>query len=95
MPFLLVVIAILLIVTGARGTYPQLTALLKSDFTGPHNFGNWIIALGALGLMGYVPELQKFSRAMLALVMIALFLSQRGFFTQFQAAISGTGGQTQ
>jgi hypothetical protein len=91
MPFLLVVIAILLIVTGARGTYPQLAQLLKSDFTGSHNFGNWIIAFGAVGLVGYVPDLQKFSRMFLTLLMVALFLSERGFFTRFQQAIAGGG----
>lgn len=91
MPFALLVIAILLVVTGARGTYPQLKTLLIQDFTGQHNFLNWIVALGAVGLLGYVPDLQKFSRAMLALIIICLFLSEKGFFTKFQQAIASAG----
>ena len=85
------VIGLLLIVSGARGTYPQLKALLISDFTGQGNFLNWIVAIGAVGIVGYVPELQKFSRMFLVLLLVSLFLSQQGFFTKFQAAVSGAG----
>jgi hypothetical protein len=91
MPFALIVLAVLLIVSGARGTYPQLKALLIADFTGQHNFLNWIVALGAVGLLGYVPELQKFSRAFLTLLIVCLFLSEKGFFTKFQQAIASAG----
>lgn len=94
MPFALIVIAVLLIVSGARGTYPQLKVLLIADFTGQHNFMNWIVALGAVGLLGYVPELQKFSRMFLALLIVSLFLAEKGFFAKFQQAISGAGAQT-
>ena len=94
MPFALIVIAVLLIVSGARGTYPQLKALLIADFTGQHNFLNWIVALGAVGLLGYDPEMQKFSRVFLGLLIVCLFLSEKGFFTKFQQAVSSAGATT-
>lgn len=96
MPLALIIIGLLLIVSGARGTYPQLKQLLISDMTGPHNFLLWIVALGGVGCLGYIPQLEKFSRVFLALVIISMFLAEKGFFTKFMSALqnlsSGTGG---
>ena len=92
MPFALITIGLLLIVSGARGTYPQLKALLISDFTGQGNFMVWMLAIGATGMVGYIPRLETLSRVFLSLVFVSMLLSQRGFFTRFQAAIAGLGG---
>jgi hypothetical protein len=91
MPFALMIIGILLVVAGARGkqTYTELKDLLVSDFTGDHNFFSWILALGVAGMFGYVPGMQKLSRAFLFLIFVGLFLANgKGFFRQFQSALA-------
>lgn len=85
MPFALVVIGLVLIVTGLRDTYVQLGQQLQSDGV---PFTKWALAIFAVGALGYIPELRRFSHWFLALIMIAIILAQRGFFTKFQAAIN-------
>lgn len=92
MPFALGIIGILLIVSGARGTYPQLKELLVKDFTGQGNFFYWIVAIGVVGSVGYVPSMEKFSRAFLALIIVAMVLSHRGFFAKFMQALQSVQG---
>lgn len=90
MPFALGIIGILLIVAGARGTYGDLKNLLMEDFTGSGNFFYWIIALGVAGSAGYVPGLEKVSRAFMALLIISMILANGrngGFFQKFTQAL--------
>lgn len=94
MPFALGIIGLLLIVSGARGTYPQLKGLLVEDFTGEGNFFYWIIAIGVVGSIGYVPGAEKFSRMFLALIILSMLIAQQrkgnlggGFFTKFSDAL--------
>lgn len=97
MPFALTIIGLLLVVTGFQNTHAQLGKQITSDFTGKNNFIYWIAALGAVGALGYVKELEPFSRAFLVLILIGIFLSNKGFFSQFNAALtqsSGTNVQT-
>lgn len=88
MPFILTIGGLLLIVTGFQNTHKQLGNQLVSDFTGQNNFIFWVAALGAVGALGYVKELEPFSRAFLVLILIGIFLSHKGFFTQFNTALS-------
>lgn len=83
MPFILILFGILLVVVGIRNTQGQLGSLLVSDFTGTPNFWYWVAAIFIIGALGYVDELKTPSRAMLALVLITLILSNRGFFANF------------
>lgn len=87
MPFALVLIGILLVVVGFQDTYKQLGTQVQKDFTGPGNFVYWIISIGVIGALGYVKELQTFSRITLGLIILVLFLSNKGFFNQFNSAI--------
>lgn len=92
MPFALGVIGILLIVAGARGTYPQLKDLLVDDFSGDKSFWMWIVALGITGSIGYVPGLERFSRLFMLLIVISMVLAQSrgnrgGFFEKFMSAL--------
>ena len=87
MPFALIIIGLLLIISGARGTYSDLKTLLVEDFTGPGNFFYWIVAVGVAGCLGYVPGLERFSRAFLGLVILAMILAHRGFFKKFMEAL--------
>lgn len=90
MPFALIIAGLVLLVAGVRGTYPQLLATVKGDFTGPNNFIYWTIAILVVGCAGYIPAIRPLSRSFLVLIIIGLILSNRGFFNKFQSAISTT-----
>lgn len=83
MPFVLLAIGLLLVVTSIRGTVFDLGRLVVGDFTGQPNFFYWIVALFIIGALGYVDELQAPSRMLLALVIVVLILSNKGFFNKF------------
>ncbi len=88
MPFALVVIGLILIVTGARDTYKEFGTLVAGEFTGEKNFTYWVVAIGAIGMLGYSETLRPFSRAFLALILIAMVIANRGLFDQFTRAIN-------
>jgi len=79
-PFALVTIGLLLIITGAKNTYPQFGAQLRADFTGPGNFTYWLVALGAVGAVGYIPKLRNVSTAFLALILVGMIVRNGGIF---------------
>lgn len=87
MPFALVFIGLLLIVTGAKNTYREFGAELTADFTGQGNFTWWIASLGTIGALGYIKELQTFSRLFMTLIIVAMILSNRGVFAQATSAL--------
>lgn len=93
MPFVIFFIGILMLVSGLRNTAtapasPNLVTLVKGDFTGKDNFVYWVIAIMVLGALGYIDELKSLSTSLLVLVIVVLFLSNGGFFTKFEQAIS-------
>jgi hypothetical protein len=87
MPFALVLIGLVMIVTGAKDTYKQFGDELISDFTGPGNFTWWIASVGAVGAVGYIPQMEKLSRAFMALVIISMLISNRGVFSKLTAGL--------
>ena len=89
MPFALVFIGLMMIVSGARDTHQAFGAQLTKDFTGPGNFTYWLVALGGLGAIGYIDKIRPLSHAFMALVIISMILSNGGFFAKFTAAIQG------
>jgi hypothetical protein len=95
MPLFFLAVAIAAIVTGLRGTQGQLLSLLKSDFTTSNNFGIWILAIVAVGSLGYIPGFKTVSNGLLILVVIVLVLSNKGFFSQFSSAVTSIGSSTQ
>lgn len=88
MPFALVVFGIILIVTGSKATYKDLGAAIAADFTGPNNFTWWLAAIGGIGALGYVETLKPFSRIFMVLVIVAMILSNKGFFAKLNEAIA-------
>lgn len=88
MPFALVTIGLLMIVTGAKGTQDELGSQLLKDFTGEGNFLYWIVAIGAIGSLGYIKPIEPFSRAFMALVVIAMVIRNGGFFDKFTQALT-------
>lgn len=87
MPYALVIAGLILIVSGVRDTHSQLGAQLKADLTGSNNFSQYALALFAVGAVGYIDRLRAASTAFMALILIALVLSNKGFFTKFREAI--------
>lgn len=83
-----------MIVTGVKDTYRCLASELQTEFTGDpkNNFVWWVVAIGGVGALGYVPVLRPFSKAFLTLVIIVIILAQSkngggGFFGELQAAL--------
>lgn len=75
MPFFFVVVGIMLVVTGVKNTHVAFGKQVASDFTGDRNFFVWVTALGSLGAIGYVPKLRPFANTFMALVIVAMVLS--------------------
>lgn len=99
MPFALIVIGLMLVVTGVRGTQSQLFTLVEGDFTGQDNFIYWALSILIIGAIGYIPQFKGLSRAFMGLVVVVLFLFTNknasasgggGFFQEFQSAISSS-----
>lgn len=85
MPYALVIIGLVLVVTGVRNTHLQMAAQLQSDAV---PFTKTAIAIGMVGALGYVDELRGLSRLFMALIILALFLANKGFFGKLQEAIN-------
>lgn len=90
MAFVLIIVGLLMIISGGRGTYAQFGSQVASEFQGQNNFTYQMIALGAIGMLGYIPQLQTISRWALAFILIVLVLNskQGSFISQFQNALS-------
>ena len=102
MPFALILVGLLLVVAAVRNTVTDnsttgtkgLTTLIKGDFTGQNNFIYWLVAILLIGALGYVDSLRSLSRAFMALILVALFLTGKqgiNFFTGFQSALANLG----
>lgn len=96
MGLVLLLVGLLMVITGGRGTYAQFGTLVASEFTGPiipskgtpsTNFTTWLLAIGMIGSLGYISALQTISRLFMVLILLAIFLGQKGFFAQFSAAL--------
>jgi len=87
MPFALVTIGLLMIVTGARNTFGAMGRQIAGDFTGPGNFTYWLLSIGTVGAVGYAAPMRKFSIMFMTLILLAMVLAHKGFFNQFYAAI--------
>lgn len=93
MAFALIFIGILLFVSAYNNNVAAFANQLKSDVVGSKGFIVWVTALFIVGAVGYIPALKNVSRALLVLIIVVLFLANKGVFTQFTAAITGTGEQ--
>jgi hypothetical protein len=100
MPFIILLVGAVFLITGLRGTWRQLGSLLAQDFTGPNNFGIWLFAFFLVGSVGYIPGWKRFSDAFLLLIVISILIANdqngSGFFTNLQGVMSGNAvGQNQ
>lgn len=92
MPFALAFIGLLLIITGFQDSYKALGNQVQKDFTGPQSFIYWLISLGLIGALGYVPELKTFSRLTLGFIIIVIFVAYNkqgiNLFQNFNSGIA-------
>lgn len=89
MPFVFIVVGIGLVVVAVRGTQATAFSLLQSEFSGPNSFIKWALAIFILGAIGYIPTVRPVTRALLALVLLVIFLKNgKGLFAQFNAQIA-------
>jgi hypothetical protein len=80
--FALIIIGLFMLITGVRGTHGELAALLKDDFTGENNYLKWVLAMLVVGSLGYIRPIRPVANGILALVIMTLFLSNKGFFAK-------------
>lgn len=90
MSLALLVIGIVFVVSAVRGTSSDLFTLIHGDFTGQNNFLYWLLGLGLVGAIGYIPKLKSFSTAFLTLIIVAILLSHKGFFADLQSALASS-----
>lgn len=87
MPFVFLIIGVMLLVAGVRNTQSQLFSLVASDFSLGQGFSKsyvaWMAAIFGIGAIGYYKPIRPISDAFLILVIIVLFLSNKGVFSQF------------
>ena len=105
MPFALLIIGAVFLVSAVKGTTDGpagLYALLVGDFTGQGNFVYWVAAILIIGALGYIPKAKPVSVALLGLVLVVLFLAKgdpskfagAGFFEKFTQGLASTQGTT-
>jgi hypothetical protein len=85
MPFILLIIGGILIVTAFRNTYGDLATELETDVPA---FFPWALALAAVGALGWVPGLRPVSRWLLALVLVVLVMKN---YSAFFSNLKGLG----
>lgn len=80
MPFALIIVGAVLLIVAVRNRVQPFFTQVTADLTNGGNFKGsyaaWAIALLIVGVVGYLPSLQKLSRVFLVLIVIAIVLSQ-------------------
>lgn len=97
MPFALIIIGAVMVIAAVKNTQGTLGQLVKGDFTGPNNFIFWLAAMFLIGAIGYIPKAKGIATALLALVIVVLFLTKGnpqgvggGFFAQLTKGLQST-----
>jgi hypothetical protein len=102
MPFLFIIIGTIMLTAAVRNTVSDFTdtagrttdglvTLIKDDFTGPGNFVYWVVSIMLIGAIGYIKPLEPVSRMFLVLVIIVMFIGNKGkVFQQFNDALKRT-----
>jgi hypothetical protein len=88
MPIALLAVAGLMIVSAWKGTEEELGVLVASEFTGSGNFLYWLAAVAVVGGLGMVPVMRTPSRWLIALILVAMFLSHTGIIANAFSALS-------
>lgn len=95
MPIILIILGALIAVSSIQDTHRKLWRVTSGAFTGKDNFIYWVIALVAVGAVGYVGtetgKLRNFSVYFMILIIIVMLLSNnkdgKNFFEMFMQEI--------
>jgi hypothetical protein len=88
MPFIVLVIAAIILITAIHGTHGDLATALEQDIPG---YFKWAAAIAAIIGLGYLPGFERISRWLLVLVAVVVVLTQgKGIFAGFQQFLQGT-----
>lgn len=94
MPVFMIFVGLILLVAAIRGTQKDLFEVLRDDFTGSGNYFVWVVAVGVIVAFGYIEKLRPISNAFLTLVVVVIFLANKGlipsFFAQVKEGTQGT-----
>lgn len=83
MAFVLLIFGAAFVMAGFHDNASKLFQQIGNEFTGTPSFGKWVIAILIIGGIGYIKPVKQIADAFLILVLIVLFLSNRGFFAKF------------
>ncbi len=75
MPLIILIVALILIVSGFRGTSTDLFGLIKDD---SKQFIVYLFLIGTVGAVGYFTALRPIANAFLTLMILALVLGVAG-----------------
>ncbi|MGO9484679.1 MAG: hypothetical protein ACLPX9_08860 [Rhodomicrobium sp.] len=79
----LIIIGLPLVNTAAQDTYVELGRQVHSDFTPQKGSFLWYaVAIIVAGALGYIMKLRAISIGLVSLILLALFLSDKTFFSQ-------------
>lgn len=79
-----ILLGIIAVVVAIRNTYADLGNLIAGDL-GDSQFWAWLIAIGVIVAVGYIPYFRTMSRWFLALVILVFVLKNgTGFFDQLR-----------
>lgn len=98
MPFALLIIGAVTLISAVKNTQGDLVGLIKKDFSnsdGQPSFIYWLVAILVIGAVGYIPKIKPLSVAFLGLLVLVMFLAKGdpskasgGFFEKFTQAIN-------
>jgi hypothetical protein len=92
MPIFFIVVGVLLVIVGVNNKMQELGALAKEGFQpsgSQPGFHIWLVAIFLVGSLGYIKTVKPIANAFLALVVVSMILSNRGFFDKFTSALKG------
>lgn len=86
MAFLVIMIGAVLGMVAYNDTQDQLATDLEQDLPG---FLKWFAAVVGIAVLGFIPGLQRFSRMLLALVIVVIFLKNYQTILKSFTSLSG------
>lgn len=100
MPIFILFVGIILVAVGINDKLPDLVTLIKEDFKPSDNapgFHWWIIAIVAVGALGYIRPLKGLANGFIVLIILVIILAEQkrdgsttgGFFEKFTNALKG------
>lgn len=91
MPFALSFIGLILVITGFQNTYKEFGSQLQKDFSGQDSFIWWMVSIGVIGSLGYVKDLETFSRAFMVLMILVMIIANdkngNNFFSKLTSGL--------